>query len=58
MKKALTNYYARLIKKGVYKLEDVPEDGREEVQEAMNKLPDDFGDQQHSSSLKEDESEK
>lgn len=39
MKTALVNYYARLIKRGIYKIEDVPEDGREEVLKVVDTLP-------------------
>lgn len=37
---ALINYYARLIKKGARKMEDVPEDMRPAVEEAIKVLDD------------------
>lgn len=36
----LIKYYARLIKKGNYKIEDVPEDKREDVKKIMEEIPD------------------
>lgn len=33
---ALVKYYARLIKKGTYTMEDVPEKAREEVQAQLD----------------------
>ena len=37
--KALVNYYARLIQKGQWKIEDVPDNLRENVTEALKALP-------------------
>lgn len=39
-KKALINYYARLIKKGTYKLYQVQEDLKDEVLKVVRTLPD------------------
>lgn len=37
---ALINYYARLIKKGSWKIEDVPDDKRPAVEEALKSMKD------------------
>lgn len=38
MNKALINYYARLIKKETYTMDDVPEENREDVQAALDAM--------------------
>lgn len=37
--KAIVNYYARLVHKGSYKLDEVPEDIRDEVNNRIKELP-------------------
>lgn len=37
---AIINYYARLIKKGVYTIEQVPEEDREKVLKVVESIPD------------------
>lgn len=42
--KALINYYARLINKGTYKIEDVPDDLKSQVKKAAESLNDEESD--------------
>lgn len=37
--KATINYYAKLVQKGSYKMEEVPEELRPAIQKAYNELP-------------------
>lgn len=37
---ALIKYYARLIKKGIYTIDNVPEDKRDYVKKMMEEIPD------------------
>ncbi len=39
--RALINYYSRLIKKGVYKLENIPDDVRDDVKKVLEDMTDD-----------------
>lgn len=42
--RALMNYYSRLIKKGVYKLEDIPKDVRDDVKKILDNMTDNKSD--------------
>lgn len=53
-KKALVNYYARLIRKNKYSMEKVPTDLRSEVRDAIDQLPPYEGDPEIETVIDED----